>query len=64
MGRHVYACPECGRELVTTAGWRARGRGMPCRPCVRRRTGWSCQECGSTDPDHPSPCPLATLEAL
>ena len=55
---HRYPCPECGVEQATTAGWRARGRGMPCLACIRTRNGWTCLECGSADPHHPTPCPV------
>jgi hypothetical protein len=57
--RHRYTCPSCGREVVVTAAYAARQR-RPCRPCIRVANGWSCTACGSADPEHPSPCPLAS----
>jgi hypothetical protein len=57
--KHTYTCPGCGRTVATDAGWRARGKGQPCRPCVRVRNGWTCKGCGTTDPEHATPCSAA-----
>jgi len=56
---YLYICSGCGEEKEASAAYRARQRG-PCRPCVRRKNGWSCHTCGSSDPEHPSPCPSLT----
>lgn len=54
--KHSWICPQCGATCTGTAGWQARLR-LQCRACTRVSTGWSCRECGSTDPHHPFPCP-------
>ena len=54
--RHPYECPGCGRTVQAVAAWSARQRQL-CRPCARVKNGWSCLDCGSSDPEHPSPCP-------
>ncbi|MGD7734144.1 helix-turn-helix transcriptional regulator [Propionibacteriaceae bacterium G57] len=56
--RHPYNCSTCGRACTSTAKWYLR-HAPRCRPCIRIANGWQCQQCGSTDPEHPSPCPDA-----
>lgn len=54
-GPYPYPCPDCGQTVNATAAYRARHRN-PCLACTRIRNGWTCRECGSTDPHHASPC--------
>lgn len=53
---YPYPCPECGETIQATAAYQVR-HNRPCRPCIRVANGWTCRDCGSSDPRHPSPCP-------
>jgi hypothetical protein len=59
--RHAYPCRVCGKTTMRSAmvKWP-----VACTPCLRRESGWTCQDCGSTDVEHPFPCPTVARRTL
>ena len=54
-GPYDSTCPSCLTVGQVTAKYAI---GRMCRACIRVQNQWTCRDCGSANPRHPSPCPV------